>query len=431
MAAIVARVIRSRSSVKSRIATALPRVCAAVALIGLLIAAPGLQSRLNDSVFSERARNQIAANQLSRDSVRMGQWQIDMLDAAKAWRMSTGAGVTVAVIDSGVAAGHPDLHGQVLTGLDLVRPEGGDGTADEAGHGTTVAGLIVGRGDDGDGVVGLAPDAKVLPIRVLNGKNEYKNPAVVAEAIVWAVDKGAKVINLSLGSSLESPLLSDAIDYAFAKDVVVVACVGNAMPGGSAQVWHPAREPGVLAVTAVRPDGRLWGDALTGAETVIAAPGSGLLGARPDGYAPVDGTSFAAPLVSAAAALIRARSPEMSAANVVQRLIATARDAGTPGRDRRYGFGVVDPVAALSNDVPAVAANPLDTTPAPGRATFGSTDNRVASQPPVAASTAATPRPAYVAGGGSARNPQPIWLVGAIVGLAVLVSGSMILLRRF
>ncbi len=430
MAAIVPPETPRQPRAASRFVTALPRVSAVLALVALLIAAPGIQSRLSDSAFSERARNHAATQQLTRDSVRVGQWQIDMLDAQRAWRVSTGEGVTVAVIDSGVAAGHPDLKGQILPGLDLVRPEGGDGTLDEAGHGTTVAGLIAGRSDDGDGVIGLAPGAKVLPIRVLNAKNEYKNPAVVAEAIVWAVDSGAKVINLSLGSSLESPLLADAIDYAFAKDVVVVACVGNALPGGSSQIWHPAREPGVLAVTAVRADGRLWGDALTGAETVIAAPGSGLLGARPDGYAQVEGTSFAAPLVSAAAALIRSRSPEMSAANVVQRLISTARDAGLPGRDRRYGFGVVDPVAALTSDVPAVVANPLDTSPPPGRASFGTVDNGAMPVPAVT-TTAPAPAASYIAGTAPARAQQPIWLVAAILGLAVVVAGSMVLLRRF
>ncbi len=108
----------------------------------------------------------------------------------KAWEYSTGAGVIVAVIDSGVTADHPDLAGQVLPGIDLVRA-GGDGTADEVGHGTTVAGLIAGRSDDGEGVVGLAPDAKILPIRVLDAENQYRDAKVVAEGIVWAVDHGA------------------------------------------------------------------------------------------------------------------------------------------------------------------------------------------------------------------------------------------------
>ncbi|HZM75777.1 MAG TPA: S8 family serine peptidase, partial [Candidatus Limnocylindrales bacterium] len=149
------------------------------------------------------------------DTVRAEQWQITMLDAQKAWDYSTGAGVIVAVIDSGVAAAHPDLQGQVLPGTDYVR-EGGDGTADEAGHGTTVAGLIAGSRNDGEGVVGLAPDAKILPVRVLDSANQYKDPHVVAEAIVWAVDHGARVINLSLGSDKSDPSLAEAIDYAFA-----------------------------------------------------------------------------------------------------------------------------------------------------------------------------------------------------------------------
>lgn len=379
----------------SRAVTALLRVGGALALIGLLVAAPSIQSELADSAFSERARS-FAANQLSRDSVRLGQWQLDMLDGAAAWQHSTGAGVTVAVIDSGVAAGHPDLHGQVLPGLDLVKPEGGDGTADEAGHGTTVAGFIAGRNDDGDGVVGLAPGAKVLPIRVLDAKNEYKEPSVIAEAIAWAADHGAKVINLSLGSGTSDKALAEAIAYAFARDVVVVACVGNAMSTGSTKIWHPAREPGVLAVTALRPDGKLWADSLIGAETVLAAPGSSLTGASPrGGYQEVEGTSFAAPLVSATAALIRSKWPDMSAANVIQRLIFTADDAGAPGRDFKYGFGVLDPVAALTEDVPSVRSNPLVVTPSP-----------------------------------APQEEYPVGLAAALAGFAVLVGGGLTLVRR-
>lgn len=413
-----------------RVAT-IVRACAALALIGLLAAVPTIQSELADSAFSERAR-QFAASKLSRDSVRSGQWQLDTLDSERAWQYSTGAGVTVAVIDSGVAATHPDLKDQVLPGLDLVNPKGGDGTADEAGHGTTVAGLIAGRNDDSEGVVGLAPGVKILPVRVLDAKNEYKDPAVIAEAIVWAVDRGAKVVNLSLGSGTSSAELAEAVDYAFARDVVVVACVGNAIPNGPKRIWHPAREPGVLAVTALRPDGQLWQDSLTGAETVLAAPGSGLIGARPGGkYNEVAGTSFAAPLVSAAAALIRSQSPQLSAPNVIQRLISTARDEGAPGRDTQYGFGLVDPAAALTaNPIMNVNANPLDTTPPPGKAAFGSAHGREpAAEPEAMSRVAGEAAPAAAA---PTRHPStgPIGLAAALAGFAMLAGGGITLVRR-
>src|SRR6185312_12211038 len=155
------------------------------------------------------------------DQVRDEQWQLDELRADTAWRSSTGRGVTVAVVDSGVDANHPDLAGQVLPGLDLVGPAGGAGP-DPVGHGTTVAGLIAGRNDDKRGVVGLAPDSRILPVRVLDERNKYDDALIVAKGVRWAVDNGARVINLSLGGSGDSPALAAALDYAFARDVVVV-----------------------------------------------------------------------------------------------------------------------------------------------------------------------------------------------------------------
>jgi subtilisin family serine protease len=136
---------------------------------------------------------------------------------ADAWTYSSGAGITVAVVDSGVDAHHVDLDGQVLPGLDLVDPQG-DGDTDLVGHGTTVAALIAGKDDD-NGVIGIAPKAKILPVRVLDQENRYDDALVVAKGVRWAVDHGAKVVNLSLGGSGNSAALAAALDYAFAKDV--------------------------------------------------------------------------------------------------------------------------------------------------------------------------------------------------------------------
>ncbi|HZN20483.1 MAG TPA: type VII secretion-associated serine protease mycosin [Micromonosporaceae bacterium] len=336
------------------------------------------------------------------DEVRDAQWQLAALDAGAAWADATGAGVVVAVVDSGVDATHPDLAGQVLPGLDLVDGST-DGRVDPVGHGTSVAALIAGRGDDSTGVVGLAYQAKILPIRVLDNGNEYHDAMVVAQAVQWAVDQGARVINLSLGGPEYSPALADALDYAFARDVVVVACTGNVLAAGSAEVWYPAREPGVVAVTGLSGDpdtepDPLWASSLTGPSTVLAAPAADLLTARPGGrYWRVKGTSFAAPLVSATAALIRARWPRMSAANVVQHLTTTARDVGPAGRDDRYGFGMVSPVAALRAKMPDVPANPLDTAPPPGVAGFGPA---TASENARDAPGQAAPQPPAVAGRG-------------------------------
>src|SRR5262249_5488164 len=256
-----------------------------------------------------------------------------------------------------------------------------DGRQDPVGHGTTVAGLIAGRNYDSSGVAGIAPEAKILPVRVLDRENKYDDATVVAAALRWAVDRGAKVVNISLGGGARSDALADALTYASVHDVVVVACTGNVTTGAnSTEVWYPAREAGVVAVAGLNSaeDGTggtagggraaggaggaadaLWAGSLTGAPTVLTAPAVNLIGARPGGYWKVQGTSFAAPLVAATAALIRSRWPTLDAANVINRLIRTARDLGPAGRDDRYGYGEINPVAAVTASVPIVRRNPL------------------------------------------------------------------------
>ncbi|WBB66024.1 type VII secretion-associated serine protease mycosin [Micromonospora sp. WMMD812] len=372
------------------------------------------------------------------DQVRDEQWQLDELNAATAWRSATGRGVTVAVIDSGVDGSHPDLVGQVLPGLDLVTPGGGP-EPDPVGHGTTVASLIAGRDDDKQGVVGLAPDARILPVRVLDAENRYDDAMIVARGVRWAVDNGARVINLSLGGSGDSPALAAALDYAFARDVVVIACTGNLATSTSTKVWYPAREPGVIAVAGLeRSSENLWSGSITGRATVLTAPATGLVGARPRGYWRVQGTSFAAPLVAATAALVRSRYPQMSAGEVVNRLLATARDIGPTGRDDRFGYGLVDPVAALTADVPSVSGNPLDDNASPGVVGFGAAPGLDQGDPAAGAGsdplsltaprqqTRWTARPA---GAQDDSAPERLW-TGAAVFVA-LVTGAALMVRRF
>ncbi|TDC64840.1 type VII secretion-associated serine protease mycosin [Micromonospora sp. KC207] len=373
------------------------------------------------------------------DQVRDEQWQLDELRASTAWRTSTGRGVVVAVIDSGVDGSHPDLAGQVLPGIDLVDGAAGEGP-DPVGHGTTVAGLIAGRDDDRRGAVGLAPDAKILPVRVLDDENRYDDALIVAKGVRWAVDNGARVINLSLGGSGDSPALAAALDYAFARDVVVVACTGNVASSSDTKVWYPAREPGVIAVAGLeRTSDNLWSGSITGPPTILTAPATGLVGARPDGgYWRVQGTSFASPLVAAAAALIRARWPQMSAGEVVNRLISTARDIGPTGRDDRFGYGLVDPVAALTADVPPVGRNPLDDQFSPGVVGFGPAPGST-QEAPVAGAGAdplgftaphqQTRWTAQPAGGRDDADPRRLWAGVALV--VALVTAAALVVRRF
>ncbi|MFI9642868.1 type VII secretion-associated serine protease mycosin [Micromonospora sp. NPDC051925] len=385
-----------------------------------------------------RTEPDFAPVQARADRVRDDQFQLDELNAATAWRTSTGRGVTVAVVDSGVDGGHPDLAGQVLPGIDLVSPDGGD-EPDPVGHGTTVASLIAGRGDDRRGVVGLAPDARILPVRVLDDENRYDDAMIVAKGVRWAVDNGARVINLSLGGSGDSPALAAALDYAFARDVVVVACTGNVATSTTSKVWYPAREPGVIAVAGLERDSEnLWSGSITGHATTLTAPATGLVGARPpSNYWGVQGTSFAAPLVAATAALVRARYPDMSAGDVVNRLLSTAKDIGPTGRDDRFGYGLVDPVAALTADLPLIQRNPLDDNDSPGVVGFGPAPGSV--EDTRAGGTGSDPlgftaprqhtRWTAQPAGGADDAPRRLWTGVAV--LVALVTGVALTVRRF
>ncbi|MEV1153820.1 type VII secretion-associated serine protease mycosin [Micromonospora chokoriensis] len=441
MAGDVTGVRHSGPSAARRAASrALLGVAAALAVVAPTAAAVPVATPTNGGQLAGASMALAPGDAVARtDQVRDEQWQLDELRAETAWRSSTGRGVTVAVVDSGVDGNHPDLVGQVLPGKDLVGPGGGAGP-DPVGHGTTVAGLIAGRKDDKRGVVGLAPDARILPVRVLDEQNRYDDALIVAQGVRWAVDNGARVINLSLGGSGDSPALAAALDYAFVRDVVVIACTGNLATSTSTKVWYPAREPGVVAVAGLeRGSDNLWSGSITGRATVLTAPASGLVGAKsPDGYWRVQGTSFAAPLVTATAALVRSRYPQMPAGEVVNRLLTTARDIGPTGRDDRFGYGVVDPVAALTADVPPVTVNPLDDQTSPGVTGFGPAPGSADDEPVAGAGSdplgltaphQQTRWTARAAGGQDPAAPEQLW-IGLVLVVALLGSAAL-MIRRF
>ncbi|MET7836066.1 type VII secretion-associated serine protease mycosin [Micromonospora sediminicola] len=284
---------------------------------------------------------------------RAEQWYLDELRIDRAHQISTGRGVVVGVVDTGVDAGHPDLRGRVLRGAST--RDTGDGRRDPAGHGTHMAGIIAANGA---GVDGIAPDAQILPIRKPPGGSF--TPEDSATGIRMAVDGGAKVINLSYGHAGASDENEQAaVQYALDHDVVVVSAVGNVRQLGP-DVTAPARYPGVIAVTGTSQGGGFWNGSAQGPEAVIAAPGDEVYNiGRDRGYGWGDGTSDSSAIVAGVAALIRSKYPKLSAPDVINRIIRTARDAGPPGRDPRFGFGRIDPVAALTADVPSVSANPL------------------------------------------------------------------------
>ena len=299
-----------------------------------------------------------------------------------AWKTTKGAGVKVAVIDTGVDTSHPDLAGAVTGGVDVSGagdPKGAKGLGSSPEHGTLVATLLAGRGhakpdakeeeksDHPDGIIGVAPEAELLAVSAwIGGTNPGGVPidAQIPNAVRWAVDNGAKVINMSLGSTSTAwpESWDDAFLYAEQHDVVVVAAAGN-RGGGMVQVGAPATIPGVLTVAGLNRQGEASLDSSSeGISIGVAAPAEDLIGGLPEGttrYAKWEGTSGAAPLVSGVAALIRSAHPEMSAADVVNRILSTARDAGAPGTDTIYGYGILDANAAVNAEVPSVTANPL------------------------------------------------------------------------
>lgn len=275
------------------------------------------------------------------DPVRDGQYWIAQLGLEQAWQQSTGAGVTVGVVDTGVNGDHLDLTGAVLPGKAFPALE--DGTRDVLGHGTTIAVLVAGRGHgEGAGTLGVAPQAMVLPAKFTGGASNAN------DAIVWAVDNGAKVINLSLGDDAgrDSARAYDAgLRYAQQHDVIMVAAAGNAT---DTRVVSPANRPGVIAVSAVDSAGWFRSDvSVAGPEVTLAAPGVDIVTLTGTKVSRGNGTSYAAAIVSGVAALVRAKFPQLDAAAITRRLTSTAKKAAGGDRDSRYGFGVVDPVAAL------------------------------------------------------------------------------------
>ncbi|MBG6138185.1 S8 family serine peptidase [Longispora fulva] len=295
------------------------------------------------------------------DTVRGLSWHLDFLKVERAHAISQGEGVVVAVIDSGVDAGHPDLQGQVLPGWGIGGDAAPDGRTDNRDHGTGMASLIAGKGGNDNRLLGIAPKSKILPIALGEASEERE----VSQAVRWAVDHGARVINISIAfpASELAEDLRQSVAYAMSKDVVVVAGAGNTDANGLG-VGVPAAIPGVVASAAVDRSGGAWAGSSHGHEVSVGAPGVQVITSAPanrskNGYLVGDGSSNAAALVSGEAALIRSQFKQLSAANVINRIIRTAKDAGKPGRDDLYGFGVIDPVAALTADVPEVKDNPL------------------------------------------------------------------------
>jgi type VII secretion-associated serine protease mycosin len=309
----------------------------------------------------------LQASPASADTVRDNEWALAALQVPQAWATTKGEGVTVAVLDSGVDAAHPDLSGQVTTGPDLVGGDAKPGDPYWGQHGTAMASTIAGHGHGAGssaGVIGVAPGAKLLSVRVTWDNNDpirnlspsaraaagarEGNP--VEEGIRYAVDHGAQVINMSFGEAATTatrvPETDAAVQYAIAHGVVLVASTGNgAQTANVAEL--PAAFPGVIAVAATDRGGRRATFSTHQWTTSVAAPGVEVIEAQAGGgYLVGDGTSPAAALVSGVVALIRSRFPKLTPAQIRDVLQRTAsHPAG--GYSEDVGWGVVQAAAAL------------------------------------------------------------------------------------
>jgi type VII secretion-associated serine protease mycosin len=293
------------------------------------------------------------------------EWWFDSLAVQQvAWPHTKGNGVTVAVLDTGVNASLPDFRGGVvIPGADFRDGGSGDGRRDTdtgSGHGTAMASLIAAQGSGPSGWVGVAPEAKILPITINIASDS------TPRAIRYAVDHHAKVISISQGSPAVGqpngcpPNVQEAVTYAAQHDVVILAASGNS--GGALNApEYPSGCPGVVAVGAFDHNGDPWAETQRQSYVAVSGPGAQVGGVGKDGrlYHYGNGTSQATAIDAGAVALIRARFPKESARQIVQRIIATATDVGPHGRDDQLGYGAVSLRRAMTANVPSSAPNPV------------------------------------------------------------------------
>jgi type VII secretion-associated serine protease mycosin len=271
------------------------------------------------------------------------QWNLPAIETNQAWDLSRGSSdVIVGIVDTGVDLDHPDLQGQLMTGYNVIDPA--SDPMDDVGHGTHVSGIIGALVNNNEGVAGISWYNKMLPVKAL-GKSGSGTTYSVAEGIIWAADNGAKVINMSLGNYADSQFLHDAVKYAFDKDVVLVAASGN---DNTERPGYPAAYPEVLAVAATDSNLKRASYSNYGDYIDVAAPGTSIASTYPGNqYAALSGTSMASPHVAAMAALIRSQNPDLTNKQVMDIMRSSTVDLGPKGKDKYYGYGLIDIYKAL------------------------------------------------------------------------------------
>ncbi len=381
----------------------------------------------------------IASVPAHAEGIRAQQWHLDAMGAEKIWELSTGKGITVAVIDSGVDPSVSDLRGRVLPGKDFAPEESGDETTDYVNHGTGMAALIAGTGakDGGNGSFGLAPGAKILPIRIpsidggdqsmADGEKEFNR--VVPQAIRYAADSGAQVINISLATTAGSQELTDAVKYALDKGALVFAGVGNDAEKGN-DLMYPAATPGVVGVGAVDNKAQRIPMSQYGPQVDVVAPGKDMVHACSGGtgLCKSTGSSDATALASAAAALLWSKHPDWTNNQVLKVMLNTvAGPSDGEKRSNHVGFGALRPLRTLKTpgDPGPADVRPIDDLTEVATATPTPTAGELPSADPAPADASETPAP--VPGPVAAEDEggnTGLW-VGLGIGAAVLIGAAV------
>ncbi|WP_229339321.1 type VII secretion-associated serine protease mycosin [Streptomyces flavotricini] len=371
----------------------------------------------------------VAATPAQAATIRSQQWHLDAMKADDIWKISTGKGVTVAVIDSGVGS-VPELEGQVLPGKDYAKTYDGSYEGNERNdydnHGTTMAALIAGTGKhpSGDGAFGLAPGAKILPIRVPHEFNSTR--PIWTQAIRYAADSEAKVINISMATEQDDPGRLDAVKYALSKGKLIFAGVGN--DGESTnKVLYPAATPGVVGVAAVDPNGEATKESQHGPQVDMSAPGVDIVTAcgGKTGVCKNHGSSDATALASASAALLWSAHPEWTNNQVLRVLLNTAgKPVDGAERNNGVGYGVVRPKIALPTpgDPGPADVFPLPDLAAAAKNASPSSDGK--------APDSAAPKPAPQAE--AKKSGSSLLWIGLGLGACVLIGGAVtaVVVRR-
>ena len=312
------------------------------------------------------------------------QYSLDRMQVRRAWNVTTGADNVIAVLDTGVQFSHPDLAGRLLPGHDFVNSD--SNASDDNGHGTWVSGIIAARVNDGYGTAGISWSDKILPVKIMSATGSGFTSTLIS-GLRYAADQGADVINMSIGGYPSSTSVQDAVNYAWTKGAVLVGAAGN---NRLEQSHYPASHANVISVSATQMDDEFTNWSNYGPKVDVSAPGGSVLTTNCDrgitascayygSHIVISGTSFAAPNTAGVVALIRARYPNDSPQQVVNRLTSTVDDLGFAGWDKRYGHGRVNAYRAVGGSISAPpistgdAMEPNPTLPAARRISLATT----------------------------------------------------------